>query len=173
MEDELREHRHGSGLKFIIGLLIGLAIGYFIGINGYIRVEKDAQPTTQEEEWTDEEEEEEEDADLTGNDPNAVTLVSYSHDWPDREAQISVKNNTKSTITSISGRMIYYNMNGTMLDYRDFHMPIIIAPGMAKRFELEGYNHEEDYAYYKSEAVSTDKNKKYKVKFELYTYSYY
>lgn len=108
----------------------------------------------------------------TGTDPNAITLVSYSHDWKDWEAQISVKNNTEFDITSITGRMIYYDMSGNMLDYQDFTKKLEIDAGMTKHFELWGYNRDEYYAYYKSEVRFTTPDRKYKVEFQLKSYTY-
>lgn len=108
----------------------------------------------------------------TGTDPNAVTLVSYSHDWLDYEAQISVKNNTELIITSITGRIIYYDMSGNMLDYQDFTKKLEIDASMTKRFELRGYNHEEHYAYYQSEAVPNARDRVYKIEFQLKSYTY-
>ncbi len=107
-----------------------------------------------------------------GTDANAVVMTSYSHDWGQPNAQISVKNNTDKEITSITGRMIYYDMSGNMLDYQDFTKRIDIDAGMTKRFELRGYNYKESYAYYKNQTSSTHPHNKYKVEFQLKSYTY-
>ena len=99
---------------------------------------------------------------------NDVTLANYSHEFLGSTARLSLKNNTDKIITSITGRIIYYDMSGNMLDYQDFTKSTTIDPGMVKSIDIKGFRTYDSYVYYKSNNANL--GNKYKVKFQLQSY---
>lgn len=106
----------------------------------------------------------------TSSNATAITMVSYTHTWLEETAKISLRNNTDKTITKISARISYYDMNGNMLDYRDITKEITIEPKMSRACTIPGFGADEHYAYYKSDTFYSQQ-RKYKVKFELKSYT--
>lgn len=114
-----------------------------------------------------------------GFNAKALTLQSYAHDWCSR-AQVVIHNNTNETIASYTYRLIYYDMSGNMLHYKDFTHAYnewsssneAIEPQMSRTIEETGFNISGmDYIYYKSKDYKPSDHKLYKVKFELKSYT--
>lgn len=99
--------------------------------------------------------------------PNALSVVSYVHDWVKSEAIITLKNNTEQTVTGFSARIIYKSMGGDILDYQDIGGDIHIEPHLARSYPVKGYGHDLNYAYYKSEIIPGNPERKYKIEFVL------
>lgn len=100
---------------------------------------------------------------------NAVTMVSYEQAWSDSEGALSVKNNTDEEIYNISFRLVYFDIAGKQLDYKDFLEDVSIEPGMTKKVDVRAYEHDRSYHYYKS--ASLYPNTSFKLKFELKDYN--
>lgn len=84
-----------------------------------------------------------------------VSMVSYEQNWSDNEGTLTLKNNTSKRINNVRFRIIYYGMDGTQLDYRDFYEDVHIDPGMTRRIDIPAFEHRRQYCYYTSQGVST------------------
>lgn len=100
----------------------------------------------------------------------AVTMVSYEQSWLDHEGTLALKNNTDEDIRNVSYRILYLDMSGNVLDYKDYTSKVEIAPGLAKKVDIPAYEYGRNYSYYKSES-SVSRPHKFKIKFQLKDYN--
>lgn len=100
---------------------------------------------------------------------NAITMSSYEQRWIDEEGTISLKNNTAEQIHNIAFMLVYSDMGGKQLDYKEFSYEIEIAPGMTKSLDIPAFNHDKFYHYYKT--PETLNNPTFKVDYKLQDYN--
>lgn len=98
-------------------------------------------------------------------DKHALEMVKYHQDWMDCDGVLTVKNNTGKTIHYIKGKLVYYDMKGTMLDYENISKNIAIAHGMTKCFDVDGCGYGDYYAYYESSKSSSHPDRVFRVEF--------
>lgn len=98
-----------------------------------------------------------------------ITLVSYEQSWSDSQGTLSLKNNTSEEIKNVVFLITYMDMSGTELDYKEFSKSVVIAPGMTKKLDIEAYEHDRNYHYYKSQGLYD--NTSFKIKFQLQDYN--
>lgn len=100
----------------------------------------------------------------------AVTMVRYEQNWNDTEGTLSLRNHTKQTIRNIRFRLCYFDMSGTLLDYKDYYKTDIdIAPSMTRRVDIPGFEARRNYSYYKSTSLYEDR--RFKITFKLLEYN--
>lgn len=104
-------------------------------------------------------------ADQSSEEP-AVTMVSYEQNWLDYQGTLALKNNTDKSINKITFRIIYLDMSGDQLDYKEFSRNVNIAPQMTKKIDIPAYEHSRHYSYYQSEAAPATPHK-FNIKFQL------
>lgn len=100
---------------------------------------------------------------------NAVSMVDYEQRWSDSDGALTLKNNTSVTIQNIQFRLTYFDEDGNQLDYSDFDCPTDIAPGMTRQLDIEAFNHDRQYSYYKSDGIGSGKS--FDVKFQVLGYN--
>ncbi len=101
--------------------------------------------------------------------PKAVTMVSYEQSYSDYDGTLALRNNTKAPIENVAFQIIYLDMQGNQLDYKDFYREVEIAPGMARKVDIPAYEHDRCYNYYKSEALYGHRS--FKIRFKLLGYN--
>lgn len=100
----------------------------------------------------------------------AVTMVSYEQGFMDSEGTLALKNNTSKAISNVTFRITYLDMKGREMDYEDYSFKVDIEPGLTKKVDVDAYEHDRYYSYYKSEAYPLGAHR-FKVKFELLGYN--
>ena len=106
----------------------------------------------------------------TSIDSMAVTMVRYEQNWNDTEGTLSLRNHTKQTIINVRFRLCYFDMSGTLLDYKDYYKTNIdIAPSMTRRVDIPAFEARRNYSYYKSTSLYDDRS--FNISFKLLGYN--
>ena len=106
----------------------------------------------------------------TACDSLAVTMVSYEQNWNDTEGTLSLRNHTKQTICNVRFRLCYFDMSGTLLDYKDYcKTDIDIAPSMTRQVDIPAFEARRNYSYYKSTSLYEDR--RFNISFKLLGYN--
>lgn len=100
---------------------------------------------------------------------NAISMVSYEQGWLDSEGALSLKNSTKQTVENVAFRIIYLDMKGRPMDFKDFFVKVDIPSGLTKKVEIEAYENSRHYSYYTSEVYYPPH--RFKIKFQLQGYN--
>ena len=147
-------------LRSLLTLLIGILIGYSASKTitpslDFTEVDNKTQNTYNEGD--------------EGFDAKAMTLQSYTADTFD---YATIKNNTDKVIKEYTYRIIFYDMKGNMLDYKDNIIKKEIEPQMSRTDSYVEYE-SSDYAYYKTSDDYDKTHKKiYTIKYELKSYTF-
>lgn len=106
----------------------------------------------------------------TSLDSMAVTMVRYEQNWNDTEGTLSLRNHTKQIIRNVRFRLCYFDMSGTLLDYKDYYKTNIdIAPSMTRRVDIPAFEARRNYSYYKSTSLYDDR--RFNISFKLLGYN--
>lgn len=101
---------------------------------------------------------------------NAVIMESYDQALADYDASLTLKNNTSQNIHNVSYRIIYLDMKGNVIDYKDFTSKVEIEPGLARIVKVKAFQAGNDYSYYKSK-YNDIASHRFKVRFKLKGYN--
>ncbi len=98
-----------------------------------------------------------------------ITMVSYEQSWSDYEGSLALKNNTGEEVRELSFMIIYLDMSGREMDYKEFSRDVSIAPGRTRKLNIPAYEYGRQYHYYTSEGISG--NTSFKIRFQLKDYA--
>ena len=106
----------------------------------------------------------------TACDSMAVTIVRYEQNWDDTEGTLSLQNHTKQKICNVRFRLCYFDMSGTLLDYKDYcKTDIDISPSMTRQVDIPAFEARRNYSYYKS--TSLYEARRFNISFKLLGYN--
>lgn len=99
-----------------------------------------------------------------------ITMVSYEQGCFELEGTIALRNNTEEEVHDVVFRIVYLDMSGEQLDYKDFSKKVSIDPGMTKKINVTAYEYERGYHYYKTKKTLPS-SPEFKIKFVLKDYN--
>lgn len=60
-------------------------------------------------------------------------------------------------------RITYLDMKGREMDYEDYSLKVDIAPGLTRKVDVDAYENDRYYSYYKSEAYPLGARQRIKI----------
>lgn len=103
---------------------------------------------------------------------SAVIMLDFEQAWNDDTGRLSVKNNSKEAITDFAFKITYIDMEGQILGSEKFTKYLYLSPGEVKTINIPAFKTNENYSYYKSEAMSGLANT-FTTRFNLIEYNQY
>ena len=98
-----------------------------------------------------------------------ISVVEFRQKWDDAEATIILNNNVKTEIHNVEFLITYLDMNGNVLDKKEFSSLINIKPEMRSELRIPAFRHNEHYQYYKnSDGIAGHPNFKITAKLQRY-----
>jgi len=108
---------------------------------------------------------------MAQNKDKDIVMVSYEQSPWDYDGTLSLKNNTDVEVENINFTILYFDMSGKQLDYKDFFKHVSIAPGMTKKIDIPAYEHSRHYHYYKTKDQISYMYTAFDIKFKLNDYN--
>lgn len=103
---------------------------------------------------------------------DAVIMLDFEQAWNDDTGRLSVKNNSKEAITDFAFKITYIDMEGQILGSEKFTKYLYLSPGEVKTINIPAFKTNENYSYYKSEAMPGLANT-FTTRFNLIEYNQY
>ena len=98
-----------------------------------------------------------------------ISVIEFRQKLDDTEATIVLNNNVKTEIHNVEFLITYLDMNGNVLDKKEFSSLINIKPEMRSELRIPAFRHNEHYQYYKnSDGIAGHPNFKITAKLQRY-----